>query len=150
MRERERLEDFRGGHVACRGCKRLIFFAPEGMGPVICCGLAYVPTRHQIDLIIYDRIQPGDLEVTAIVLPAPEPLQIQSTEDARAFLDGNEPPGLVEEETDEVDISDAEIASMAATAEEIAARRPEREATLARRGPGRPAGSAGRHGPQYD
>ena len=122
MRERERLEDFQGGLVACRGCKRLLHFPPDPVTPLLCCGLAYVPTRHQVDLIIYDRIQPGEVG-GADEVPAPE-LEPVPDED-----EGVEPEGLPEPTPQE----ERELESLAATAAEIAERSPARQVALKQR-----------------
>ena len=122
MRERERLEDFHGGLVACRGCKRLLHFPPEPTTPILCCGLGYVPTRHQIDLIIYDRVQPGELE-DAEPVPPPEPEPIPEDEE------GIEPEGFPELTPEE----ERDLAGLVATAEEIAERTPARQAALKQR-----------------
>ena len=154
MRERERLDDFRGGYVACRGCKRLIFFHPgisEHTAPILCCGIAYVPTRHQIDLVIYDRLSPDELDqLGAEVIPAPGPVVIPPGDPNEVDdLPYRLPVGDPTEDAEEVTISEADVDSMLATAAQIAERRVERQAVLQRRGPGRPAGSVNR-GPQYE
>ena len=134
MRERERLEDFRGGHVACRACKRLLFFSPDALEqPMLCCEIVYAPTKHQVDLVIYDRLHPDELaELGAQVMPSPGPLQVQATDDAVEYLDTHAPPGLMDEEREDA-VSEADIDSMVATAVEIAERAPERKASLHRR-----------------
>lgn len=126
MRERERLEDFRGGHVACRGCKRLLFFDTKHMAtPLRCCDIAYVPTRTQIDLIIYDRLGPDDF-AEAIAQPPPPPVEVS--------ILGEEV--IAEDETEEVAVNDAEVDDMVATAAQIKERTAERMAQLrARRRP---------------
>ena len=122
MRERERLEDFQGGLVACRGCKRLLSFPPEPVTPILCCGIGYVPTRHQVDLIIYDRVQPGEIE-GAEEVPRPEPESIPEEEE------GVEPEGLPEPTPQE----ERELEALVATAAEIAGRQAGRQAALKER-----------------
>lgn len=120
MRERERLNDFRGGAVACRVCKRILQFGEGPLLPQVCCGMAYVPEQQQIDLVIYDRLladEFGDIRPIEIVAPIVIP------EDH-----GEE----VEEK--EIEVDDSELAGMVATDEQIAERSAERIKQLAGRG----------------
>jgi hypothetical protein len=140
MRERERLEDFRGGHVACRGCKRLLYFAPETLAtspPLVCCGIAYVPTQHQVDLLIYDKLQPGELP-DLVALPPPGPVEIapEDEEDEFPHLDLALGADVALDDMEPSPTEEAELAGMAATPEQIAARKAERIAQITkRRGP---------------
>lgn len=122
MRERERLDDFRGGHVACRGCRRLMFFESGITKAVVCCGYAYMPTQHQIDLVIYDRVQPGEVP-DAVRMPTPEPVVVDEY--------GEPDP---EELYESLPGEEAEADAMVATAEQIEANKEVREAELKRRG----------------
>lgn len=139
MRERERLEDFRGGHVACRGCKRLLFFAPDELAqPKRCCGFVYAPTRHQIDLVIYDRLMPGEF-AEAEGEPAPAPMAITDESPEKGLVP--DPPPW-----EQAEVSDVELDDLVATPAQIAEREIERQISLARRGPGRPAIKTPTHG----
>jgi len=142
MHERERLEDFRGGMVACRGCKRLLNFAPDRLVALVCCGILYRPEPGPVDLVIYDRVQADEWE-GALVLPGPQPtIVIASEEDVQHYVT------LPDEEEDygEPEPSDEDVSGMLATAEEIQARFAERQEQIRR---GRPPGSRSR-GPSYD
>lgn len=69
MRLRERLEDFKGGWVACRGCGRLLEFPAGQEHATQCCSYGYVARFGPLEVTIYSDVQPGELpEVTA---PAP-------------------------------------------------------------------------------
>jgi hypothetical protein len=127
MRERERLEDFKGGHVACRGCKRLLYFPPGALGlPQLCCGIAYVPTQQQVDLCIYDRLQPGEIE-GAVEIPTPPPVEVEGEADD----DGERP---VDDPYEATAQDEAELDAVAVTPEQALERRAARVAELKRRG----------------
>src|SRR5712691_421818 len=86
MHERERLEDFRGGMVACRGCKRLLNFAPDHLVALVCCGILYRPEPGPLDLVIYDRVQAHEWD-DALVLPPPHPVIVEATaEDVQRYV----------------------------------------------------------------
>jgi hypothetical protein len=123
MRERERLEDFRGGHVACRGCKRLLLFQPGELLQVTCCGYLYSPEQGVINLIIYDRLEPGEAAQAQVAAPVPV-----AVVEAAPGEDWEEPYDP------QVEPSEGEIDAMAASAETISARRTARVAQLKRRG----------------
>lgn len=129
MRERERLEDFRGGHVACRQCRRLLFFAPDTLGTgggIVCCQIAYVPTQQRIDLLIYDRLQPHDLAElgTTTTIAEPPPL----------VIDPDEQPLPYDEDYQESTTEDEdELAEMVVTPDEARRREAERILALTRR-----------------
>lgn len=120
MRERERLDDFRGGAVACRVCKRIMEFEAQNLLPQVCCGMAYVPEQKQIDLVIYDRLLADEF---ADIKPIEAICPIVIPED-------HGEPDLEEE----VEVSEAELAGMAATDAQIAERSAERIKQLAGRG----------------
>lgn len=132
MRERERLEDFRGGGVACRGCRRVLHF-PAGsaalgdMAPRVCCGFAYVPTERQVDLIIYEGVQPGDVGAE----PEPEagPVYVQDSEVPLLMEEAREP----EAEWDQA-ASDAEVDSLLASPQQIEQNFGQRMAEIRKRG----------------
>jgi len=130
MRQRERLDDFRGGHVACRVCKRLMYFDHGtlllGNEPGYrCCGIAYVPERRQVDLVIYDRLDADDF-AEALPLDVPEPVAVHASEDP--VLDPSAPEPEDVEPLREAE--ESELEQMVATAEQAEARRAERVATL--------------------
>ncbi len=133
MRERERLDDFQGGAVACRGCKRLLYFDLATLTPIRCCTFAYVPSQRQVDLIIYDKLVAGDLQDVAIQ-EAPAPLVIAPTAYDETMGDTDEaavlPDPYLEEEEE---ISDAAIDILAITAEQVQERKAERLAQIKRR-----------------
>ena len=147
MRERERLEDFRGGLVACRQCKRLLQFYhelhPQFSITQVCCGIAYKPTRHQVDLVIYDRLTPGDtafLDEYDVVPPA-GPVEIADT-GGIDLAPVSEPPGpveaqmlatLLDEQPLATFLDEAEIDAMAATAAQVSERAEARQAVIRRR-----------------
>jgi hypothetical protein len=141
MRERERLIDFRGGHVACRGCKRLILFTPGELVRVHCCGYLYVPEYGPMDLAIYDRLAPGE-DADAQVMPPPPPLVVLPNEEETLWYGGEPAPAPPDPAPDEGEDDeepgegeDAEVAAMLATPQEIQERRAERQQQLKRRGP---------------
>lgn len=128
MRERERLDDFKGGHVACRGCKRLLYFDPEALRAgtarvTVCCGIAYAPERSRIDVVIYDRLAPEDfVEEEVLTLPVAPPIEIHDHDDP--VLAPSVP------ETYEDEGNEAELAALLVTPETAAERHSERVATL--------------------
>ena len=131
MRQRERLEDFRGGHVACRGCRRLLYFDPEALRHgsarvFVCCGLAYAPERARIDVVIYDRLDDNAFPEEWHI-ERPGPVAVHASEDP--VLDPTAPEPEDESEGD-IDIDEEEIAAMAATQESVEARHADRVATL--------------------
>ena len=129
MRQRECLEDFRGGHVACRDCKRLLFFDPEELAtaqPRICCGIAYVPQRRQLDLYIFDRLD-SDSFPDGIYLPPVGAVDIPADEQAGEVLIDDEPPDQVAES--------AELGDLVVNAATAEARRASGVSRPARRGP---------------
>ncbi len=148
MHERERLGDFRGGMVACRGCKRLLKFPPGAMTALVCCGLLYRPEPGPIDLVIYDRMQEGEWE-DALVLPAPHPtIILASDEDVQQYVVEPDPGSETTQDTEDYESaqpSDAEVEAMAATQKEIAERWEERQESLRKR-----YASGSRRGPSYD
>jgi hypothetical protein len=147
MHERERLEDFRGGGVACRGCHRILMFHPDKLMALSCCGFLYRPEPGPLDLVIYDRVGPAELE-GALVIPAPGPTVVTaSPEDVllytpaygdTASLDMSEVPGMPEDYGD-AGVSEVDVDTMVASAQEIEERKAERNRQLeGRRPPGRP------------
>jgi hypothetical protein len=124
VRERERLDDFRGGHVACRGCKRLILFQPGELLQVRCCEYLYSPEQGVINLIIYDRLEPG--EAAHAQVAHAEPVAVIEAAPGEDWW--REEPAEAS-----VEPSESEIDGMAATAETIAARRADRVEQVKRR-----------------
>src|SRR5262245_51840869 len=133
MRERERLEDFRGGLVACRGCHRLVNFVPGEFLPVTCCGYLYSPEGGPVDLVIYDRLAPEDLLYVQRMPAETIPVDAEPQEpDPEPEPEGVPDP---DPEDDEDAPSDAEVADLVASAAQIADRRPGRLQALRQRGP---------------
>ena len=132
MRTREVIEDFRGGHVACRSCRKLMYFDPEevaGSVPQKCCEIVYVPTRAQVDLHIYDRLGPDDFpDVQRAGLSAP--VVIEPLEDAPSVPEEWEEALSMEE----MARMEAELDAVVVSPEDAKARRQERIETLKRRG----------------
>jgi hypothetical protein len=83
MRERERLEDFKGGAIACRVCHRLMYFNPERLmagaeRSRLCCDIGYMIERSRIDIVIVDRLGPEESEGFVIqAAPANAPILIE-------------------------------------------------------------------------
>ena len=142
MRERERIGDFRGGHVACRGCGGVIFFAPErGEQTILCCSYLYRTERGPLDMVIYDRLEVGERECIV------ESEEVDSKTLPNSPLPNSSLPNsslpnsslVTSPLSPDDEPSDSEVDGMVASAAEIEERRAEREAQLAaRRGPGRP------------
>ncbi len=133
MRERERLDDFQGGAVACRGCKRLLVFDSGDMQPQRCCIYAYVPSQRQVDLVIYDKLAPGEYCEIPSVEPR-EPLVIAACAYEETMGDSDEVSGPDPYLVDETEISNEEVDILAVTAEQVEERKAERLADLRRRG----------------
>lgn len=118
MRERERLDDFQGGGIACRVCKRVMDFGVGLMAPQICCGMAYVPTQRQIDVVIYDKLTAeecamyGDMDDAQVHETPPQPLVIPAEEDGEPEPEDEEAPD--ETEVESLLVSDEEIAARTA------------------------------------
>ena len=138
MRQRELLEDFKGGHVACRGCRRLLSFsldALQGGQIVSCCDYLYMATPHQIDLGIFDQVTAQDIIAfgdAVVQMSGPPPRLIYAESDGQLALDGTG-SGVPEPEYD-VEVSDGEVEGLAASAYEIAEREYEIKALRKQRG----------------
>ena len=153
MRERERLEDFRGGHVACRGCKRLLFFPVDRRKKLTCCGFLYAPEPGPVDLVIYDRLTPEEVALGSQALPPATPVEVAPNPEDHAWdgmapnfpLDPSDPeevaPSPSEEEQDDAEreereeSEESEVEAMLASAATLAERAPERLAQVRQRGP---------------
>jgi len=127
MRERERLEDFQGGGIACRLCKRVMDFGVGLMTPQICCNIAYVPTQRQIDVVIYDRLTADEMAMYAGTVGATVHYQLPPV------VIPDEEDGIPEPEV-EVEVDEEEVGSMLVSDAEIAARTAERLAQIRNRG----------------
>jgi len=114
---------------------------------VTCCGYLYSPELGPLDLVIYDRLVPGDTR-DAQVMPPPDPVLILPTEEETRWYagepqptepdlpdEGDEAPEEDGEEPAPDEETDAEVLGMLATPQETAARRGERQQQIRRRGP---------------